>query len=125
MELRLLIILLLLRSLHDLQGHGLGTSGDDAFVSFGSDETVGTEQSDTWLGNMLESNVFDGLGGDDELLGGWVNDVISGGSGDDRISGTLGANVLDGGDGFDTLRGYTSHNYHINLTKIPVNIENR
>ena len=47
-----------------------------------------------------ESNNFDGLGGDDELIGGWVNDVISGGSGDDRISGTLGANVLDGGDGF-------------------------
>ena len=50
-------------------------------VSFGSDETLGTEKSDTWFGNMLESNNFDGLGGDDELIGGWVNDVLSGGSG--------------------------------------------
>ena len=51
MELKILIISLLLK-VYDLQGYGLGTSGDDAFVSFGSDETEGTEHSDTWFGNI-------------------------------------------------------------------------
>ena len=107
---------IVIEGLHDLHGAGLAQSSDDLIVSFGSDETVGTEQSDSWFGNMRESNNYDGLGGNDEIIGGWLDDVISGGSGNDRISGHYGTNLLDGGDGFDALRGHTSHNYHINLT---------
>ena len=65
---------------------------------------------------MRDSNNYDGSGGNDEIVGGWVDDVISGGSGNDRISGLTGINFLDGGDGYDTLRGHSSNNYHINFT---------
>ena len=105
---------IVIEGLHDLQGYGLGPN-EDYYVSFGSDETVGTEKSDSWFGNMRESNNYDGSGGNDEIVGGWVDDVISGGSGNDRINGLTGINLLDGGDGFDTLRGHSSHNYHINF----------
>ncbi|MFS8119562.1 MAG: calcium-binding protein, partial [Microcoleus sp.] len=44
---------------------------------------------------------FDGLGGDDNIVGSNFNDSIKGGDGNDTITGGLGADVLSGGSGTD------------------------
>lgn len=52
---------------------------------------------------------FEGMGGDDTLLGGGGHDQLFGGDGHDSLAGDAGANLLDGGAGHDTLTGGTGH----------------
>jgi trimeric autotransporter adhesin len=50
-------------------------------------------------------DVFDALGGNDEVAGGLGADTISGNSGNDTIRGEAGNDVLDGGTGTDLIDG--------------------
>lgn len=54
-------------------------------------------------------NNFNGLGGDDTLVGGAGNDTLDGGAGNDTIVGGGGENLLLGGLGDDTLVGGASN----------------
>nr|WP_314868607.1 calcium-binding protein [uncultured Campylobacter sp.] len=49
------------------------------------------------------NNIMNGLGGDDEIRGGELNDTIYGGVGNDTISGDKGDDIIYGGDGNDTI----------------------
>ena len=51
------------------------------------------------------NNVMNGLGGDDEIWGGELNDTIYGGTGNDTISGDKGDDTIYGGEGNDTING--------------------
>ena len=51
------------------------------------------------------NNVMNGLGGDDEIQGGELNDTIYGGTGNDTISGDKGDDTIYGGEGNDTING--------------------
>ena len=51
------------------------------------------------------NNVMNGLGGDDEIQGGELNDTIYGGTGNDTISGDEGDDTIYGGEGNDTING--------------------
>jgi len=96
-------------------GRQLGSVGNPAMVTFGSDA------SETFIGGNLAvgdsfyggggSDVLDGQGGDDyleggsgddRLVGGEGDDYLEGGSGDDRLVGGEGDDDLNGGVGFDT-----------------------
>ncbi|XZN93371.1 MAG: beta strand repeat-containing protein [Microcoleus sp.] len=50
---------------------------------------------------------FDGLGGDDNIVGSNFSDTINGGDGNDTITGSLGADLLTGGSGADIF-AYTT-----------------
>ena len=70
---------------HDIQLYGHSSDNEDFFVSFGSGQTQGTSENDDWFGSSYTANVFDGLDGDDYIIGGTKDDQLSGGEGDDRI----------------------------------------
>lgn len=50
-------------------------------------------------------NIFNGLGGDDNLLGGWGNDTLYGGEGQDSLHGQQGDDQIYGETGNDFMRG--------------------
>lgn len=86
---------------------GLGaartTAGDvDTLISI--EAVVGTDFSDTLLGDN-DVNTFSGGAGDDLLRGFGNADSLTGGLGADTIEGGSGDDTLDGGDGNDVLRG--------------------
>jgi Ca2+-binding RTX toxin-like protein len=67
---------------------------------------IGTPFDDRLYGILDEANVIEGLGGNDVITSGHVQDSIYGGDGDDTISAlNVGNNTLDGGDGNDVLKG--------------------
>jgi Ca2+-binding RTX toxin-like protein len=65
----------------------------------------GTEGNDTLTGVSNTSNRLHGLGGNDTLIGGMLNDHLEGHTGRDRLTGLVGADTLIGGPGDDTLEG--------------------
>ncbi|GMG83951.1 hypothetical protein LNKW23_31650 [Paralimibaculum aggregatum] len=72
---------------------------------------TGTAGPDTLTGNDGESNVIDGLAGDDSLTGGGAlisvpdtDDTIFGGEGDDVVLGVGGSDMLFGGPGDDNIQ---------------------
>ncbi|MEG4877879.1 beta strand repeat-containing protein, partial [Microcoleus sp. CZ3-B4] len=63
---------------------------------------VGTAGADNVnFGTYPAAVNFDGLGGDDNIVGSNFNDTIKGGDGNDTITGGLGLDVLSGGSGAD------------------------
>ncbi|MEG3976317.1 calcium-binding protein, partial [Microcoleus sp. herbarium8] len=63
---------------------------------------VGTAGADNInFGTYPAAVNFDGLGGDDNIVGSNFNDTIKGGDGNDTITGGLGLDVLSGGSGAD------------------------
>jgi Ca2+-binding RTX toxin-like protein len=65
---------------------------------------VGSNENDG-IGLSSDSNTvlhFDGLDGDDNVIGALANDSLRGGSGNDILHGVAGADLLDGGGGSDT-----------------------
>ncbi|WP_138468388.1 calcium-binding protein [Poseidonocella sp. HB161398] len=62
----------------------------------------GWSGNDHFTGDHV-ANIFEGLGGDDTLLGRGGDDTLRGGTGDDYLRGGDGDDVLDGGDGFDMV----------------------
>jgi Ca2+-binding RTX toxin-like protein len=69
---------------------------------------IGTDFSDTMVGNGLSNVLFGGLGNDD-IGGGDGGDTLDGGVGDDDLTGGSGVDALYGGDGNDRLDGGTDH----------------
>ena len=69
---------------------------------------VGTTGADNLnFGTFPAGIKFDGLGGNDNIVGSNFNDTINGGDGDDTITGGLGADFLTGGSGADIF-AYTT-----------------
>lgn len=70
----------------------VGSNFDD-FISASSSSPAGID------------NIFNGLGGNDTLLGGRGNDTLYGGDGHDSLYGQQGDDVIDGEGGNDFMRG--------------------
>ena len=68
------------------------------------DDTIYAGVFDYGTGIYFGANV-DGQGGNDNLFGTFLGDVLNGGAGDDLISGGSGADAMSGGSGNDTLYG--------------------
>ncbi len=69
---------------------------------------VGTTGADNLnFGTFPAGIKFDGLAGNDNIIGSNFNDTINGGDGDDTITGGLGADFLTGGSGADIF-AYTT-----------------
>jgi Ca2+-binding RTX toxin-like protein len=66
----------------------------------GSDNLVGTPQSDT-VDALAGDDIVYGRGGNDALLGGDGDDQLYGEDGDDRLDGGAGADQMSGGSGND------------------------
>ncbi|WP_331351723.1 calcium-binding protein [Cellvibrio sp. UBA7671] len=64
-----------------------------------------TDANNTALYGTDQTNLIDGLGGNDNLNGYGGNDILLGGLGHDNLSGGDGLDQLDGGEGNDTLSG--------------------
>ncbi|MEO1190176.1 MAG: hypothetical protein AAFY02_00325 [Pseudomonadota bacterium] len=74
----------------------------------GTAQTIeGSDANDQMQVISASSVEFNGLTGNDVLLGGDENDILRGGEGDDEISGGDGNDLLFAGSGNDTLTGGT------------------
>jgi Ca2+-binding RTX toxin-like protein len=83
-------------------------AGAASFVSFdglgGNDTLIGSAHADQLRGGS-GNDILSGLGGDDRLEGGDNNDTLSGGDGNDDLFGGSGTDNLLGGSGNDMLSG--------------------
>ena len=70
----------------------------------GNDEILGTDVNDIVHGNAGNDKIV-GAGGNDLLRGGQGNDMIAGGEGDDLLVGNKGDDHLLGGAGNDVIKG--------------------
>lgn len=66
---------------------------------------VGTPGDDRLIGAHDSSSRFQGLNGNDMLIGGALADHLEGGNGHDLLRGLAGRDILDGGEGNDILEG--------------------
>ena len=68
---------------------------------------VGTADDDTFDFSNRANDRFDisGLGGDDKITGGKLNDILRGGGGNDVMKGEAGSDKMQGGAGNDVLFG--------------------
>ena len=64
---------------------------------------TGDDMNNLLYGYDDTNNVMNGLGGDDEIRGGKLNDTIYGGDGNDTINGAEGDDAIYGGEGSDTV----------------------
>lgn len=81
----------------------MSTAGFEQVVGNGGDDIFDASNTNDFALSLL------GEGGDDVLIGGFLNDVLDGGTGDDELSGGAGDDILRaaradfaGGDGIDT-----------------------
>ena len=82
---------------------GTGTGGHaqgDTLV--GIESFLGSDFGDVMVGASGVLTLFQGLDGNDSLVGFNDSDTLLGGNGNDRLEGLAGADLLDGGEGFDT-----------------------
>ncbi len=73
---------------------------------FGQNAILGSDEAETYSTPnlyLMDTQPFNGLGGDDILIGGLGRDTLIGGDGDDVIYGGLGTDVLIGGAGDDLM----------------------
>ena len=88
-------------------GFGSGGFGDDVLISI--ENVVGSNFDDfisaSSANPLVTDNIFNGLGGNDSLLGGRGNDTLYGGDGQDMIYGQQGDDLLYGEAGNDFFRG--------------------
>ncbi len=80
-------------------------SNDDPTNGWNPVQQLAFADGTTWGIPQIESLVFAGSSGADNIAGTLGIDTISGGAGDDAIDGRAGDDVLSGGDGNDTLWG--------------------
>ncbi len=73
------------------------------YVRFAGEE--GEDDVTIAITDLLNIETIDGTDGDDELVGGDIDNTINGFAGDDRLDGNGGDDVLNGGDGNDQLYG--------------------
>ncbi len=71
----------------------------------GGQAVQGTSQNDAFFGNITAPNIFDGLDGNDNLIGGLSDDTLLGSAGDDYVDGQEGNDILYGGKGNDIVLG--------------------
>jgi hypothetical protein len=82
-----------------------GTPGNDTLRG-GPDAVVcGGGGNDTIRAKAGAKITVHGGDGEDNIVGGWKNDVLNGGAGNDRITGGIGSDTIDGGAGDDNLNG--------------------
>ena len=80
-----------------------------AFSSFMAELPItGTEGDDDLSGDYSRANVINGMAGNDNLQGGYLNDSLNGGAGDDSLVGGYGSDTLSGGSGADTFYFYNN-----------------
>lgn len=72
----------------------------DTLISI--ENVIGSNDGDTITATGSAANTFNGLGGDDLLIGGGGGDILLGGDGDDILRGGGGNDITDGGAGLDT-----------------------
>lgn len=82
-----------------------GTTIDRATLNQNLTHIVGTEEADYIAYGGYMDEVFEGLGGDDNIKSGGGNDQLFGGAGDDRLEASYGENLFQGGAGNDHLNG--------------------
>lgn len=71
----------------------------------GGQAVQGTSQNDAFFGIITAPNIFDGLDGNDNLIGGLSDDTLLGSAGDDYVDGQEGNDILYGGKGNDIVLG--------------------
>ena len=90
-------------------GFASGGFGDDNLISI--ENVVGSNFDDTISASssnpLATDNIFNGLGGNDALLGGRGNDTLYGGDGQDMLYGQQGNDLIYGEAGNDFMRGGT------------------
>ena len=74
----------------------------DDYIEF---NITGTEGNDKLFGDLFSENAISGLGGNDNIHGGFENDYIDGGAGNDHLFGRSGNDELIGGLGDDKISG--------------------
>ena len=79
---------------------------DNAFILPYENKLVGTDLAEMLFGGH-QTDLIEGLGGDDTIQGGNDDDIIFGGSGNDHLRGDNGQDKLLGGTGHDSLRGFS------------------
>jgi len=91
----------------DSDEDGIGNVCDPIVNCLGKVATVvGTEGNDLIMVPLLGTQVVQGLGGDDLIIGTLANKAtICGAAGKDSLSGGFGNDALDGGSGIDTCDG--------------------
>ena len=87
-----------------VSGDGSGIVKDVNGLTPGAVFIIGTSANNDLSGNLTNSNVIVGLGGDDHLVGGNLADVLLGGAGNDILIGGRGNDVLSGGTGSNTFK---------------------
>lgn len=89
-------------------GFSDGPFGNDILTSI--ENIVGSEFDDSISASnpnaaSARDNIFNGLGGNDTMLGGWGNDTLYGGEGQDSLYGQQGDDQIYGENGNDFMRG--------------------
>ena len=80
-------------------------SGIENIVGSNFDDIISASSSNP----AATDNIFNGLGGNDTLLGGRGNDTLYAGDGQDSLYGQQGDDVIDGENGNDFMRGGTGN----------------
>ncbi len=83
---------------------GRNTVIENAIGGGGNDQIFGNHVANLLRGNAGD-DVIDGARGDDTIDGGWDNDRLFGSSGNDTLYGDSGDDILVGGSGYDWLYG--------------------
>lgn len=90
-----------------------GTVWDSTYIHLKAPLLAATEGDDAYLtGWYGESNVINGLGGNDILTGGTLADLLDGGLGDDNMSGGLGDDTYIVDSVGDTVREYSESTFN-------------
>ena len=75
---------------------------------------AGTPGDDAFVGLVYNENSISGAGGNDNITGGFFDDVLNGDDGNDVLNGGHGGNdTLSGGAGIDVLYGSTGNDTYI------------
>ncbi|MEL6478966.1 MAG: Hint domain-containing protein, partial [Pseudomonadota bacterium] len=91
---------------YDGDERGTFTDGTDTGTFFGIERVILTEQDDDFDAGATTSGItVDGLGGNDDLVGGSGADLLYGGTGSDSVDAGASADTLYGGTGNDSLVG--------------------
>ncbi len=93
---------------YDAPGFKVAYNSDQSQIYVTRIAGVGTEGNDFVQPSSEFVDVgysYQGLGGNDQIIGSKESDTLDGGSGNDFIVGNLGSNVITGGSGNDSLLG--------------------
>ncbi|WP_170337070.1 calcium-binding protein [Ruegeria arenilitoris] len=93
---------------YDAPGFTVAYSSDQSQIYVTRNAGVGTEGDDLVQPTSEFAEIgysYQGLGGNDQIIGSKMSDTLDGGSGNDFIVGNLGSNEITGGSGNDSLLG--------------------